>query len=61
MKKDREGKPYVYPENYTPFDVFMDNIMEEVDYASGMEEVEFLELFREFFELQDKPLAEFTW
>lgn len=61
LKRDREGETHVYPEGYTPFDLFLDNIMEEADYASSLEEVEFLELFREFFELQDKPLTEFAW
>lgn len=61
LKKDRERKTHVYKEDWTPFDLFLDNIMEEADYASNLEEVEFLELFREFFELQDKPLTEFAW
>lgn len=61
LKNDREEKPHVYPEDWTPFDLFLDRIMEEADYASTLEEVEFLGLFREFFELQDKPLAEFAW
>lgn len=61
LQNDREREPHVYPEGYTPFDLFLDNIMEEAEYASNLEEVEFLGLFREFFELQDKPLAEFAW
>lgn len=61
LKNDREEKPHVYPEDWTPFDLFLDKIMDEADDASTLEEVEFLELFREFFELQDKPLTEFAW
>lgn len=61
LKNDREGEPHVYPEDWTPFDLLLYNIMDEADYASCLEDVEFLELFREFFELQDKPLAEFAW
>ena len=61
LQNDRVREPHVYPEDYTSFDVFLDNIMDEAEYASNLEEVEFLNLFREFFELQDKPLAEFAW
>ena len=60
IKEDRETGPYVYPSDYTAFDLFIDNI---ILYAkeSDFKDNDFIKLFKELNEVEFTDYKEFAY
>ena len=60
IKEDRKTSPYVFPSDYTAFDLLVDNI---ILYAkeSNFKDIHFIELFKELNEIEFTDYREFAY
>ena len=60
IKEDRETSPYVFPSDYTAFDLFLDNIILEAK-GSDFKDNDFIKLFKELNEVEFTDYREFAY
>ena len=61
LKEDRENPPFVFPDGYTAFDLFVDNLVEIVQDTEKFSEIDFIELAKDLHTAKNTDIKEYFY
>lgn len=61
IKEDKENPPFVFPENYTAFDLFIDNLVELISDTEKFMEIGFIEKAESLHKIENTDIKEYFY
>lgn len=61
ISEDRKSLPFVFPENYTAFDLFVDNLIELIQDTEKFSEIGFIEKAKSLHKIENTDIKEYFY